>query len=170
MVDSILLWSNSLCEETLLSGAKMVYPKDVGMDVEESGGKQTILHTDLVTSGDTLTLTPHCHNHEFAQGLSKKQKLIRILPPFRVPFDNRKALIQFVVQMLARSQQTCPNDSSLCEDAMNDLVGELTQLGYSYEQISRAVRAQKRNKITTCAHISRTTLKELAKIEKVSKQ
>ena len=151
----------------MLSGAKKLYPKDVGMDLEESGDRQRFLHTDLVTSGDDLTLYPHSHNADFAQGKSKVQKLTRLIPPFKHPFDNRKALKQFVAQMLARFQQTCPHDSMLCTDAMTDMIGELQHLGYSYRQISRAFRTQKRNKISHCAHLCRTALKGLAKVERV---
>ncbi len=123
-----------------------MYPKDVGRHLEERGERQRFLHTDLVTNEGEMYIMPHSHNADFAKGKTKTQKLTRLVPPFNAPFDDRKAFTPFVAQMLARFKQTYPRDTTLCEEAMADMIHELLNLGCSYRQISAAVRSQKRNR------------------------
>ena len=158
------------CEDTLIKGALKAYPADLEMSLEERGPKQKYLHTDLHLTRDHMIIVAHSLNSEFGQGSSTRQKSARLIPPFGDHLNHDKELYQFVAQTLSRFQQTCPHDSMLCMETMMDALQELRFLGFSYRQISHAVRCQKLDKTTPLVVVVRSTLKELARREKAERQ
>lgn len=163
VVDNILFSSEALCEETMLSGATLLYPKDHGMSLEESGLIQKYLHTELRIVGDVLYVTPFSHNQYFARFSSGHQKVARLIPPFGPMHNHGDELYQYVAGVLARFKQTCPDDSMLCMEAAIELVSELLHLGFSARQVSAALRRQKRDKVTPLVHLMRTAVKNMAR-------
>ena len=111
-------------------------------------------------------IIPHSQNFDFAAGNETRQKTARLTPPFGGHLNHDDELYQFVAQTLARFQQTCPDDSMMCMGTMIDMLNELRLLGYTHRQISRAVRRQKRSKVSPLVMVARSALKELARRER----
>jgi len=158
--DNVLLASHTLCQRTMVDGAKALYPPDFGMDLEAEGPVQPYLMARIETTPDgALLVFPSSHNSKFARFQKSTQTLTRLEPCFGPPITPLAHLHQFLAQATARYRQLTRRDSMCSYEALLDLHWECRRLGYSHQVLEKYFRSLPPARATPAVQLLRSSLK-----------
>ena len=158
-VDDAIAFSKVFCCECLFQGIERLWPEDVGVSLEGSGGTVPFLHVEVQATdeatADPVRVVPLSHNRDFAQGAALLPAFAKLPPYVGQDVTKRQQLAQYMWSRVCSHDQVLQGDPQAAAGPVAELVTEAVRLQWPTPTVAAVLRALPRTHTSDVAVLVR---------------
>ena len=158
-VDDAIALSKVLCVDCLFRGVEQLWPEDVGVSLEGSGGNVPFLHVEVQATGECtaapVRIIPIAHNREFARGTALLPAFSKLPPYIGKEVTPKRRLAEYVWTRIASHDQVLRHSAEAAVEPLAELVTEAVRLQWPGPTVASVLRALPRTHTSDLAVLVR---------------